>query len=179
MARHPQWFEQLDSILAALAQTPVEWLGRAEIRALFRLGERDAIRLLHCFGAEQRNNALSLPRPALLTQLEAIRNGSTYAAFLAKRRQVARHLAAARSENAARQFPVRLAEPAEALPSLDLLPSSITWRRTTPQGPARFEILYQDGADLMTQIAEFLTAASANRAEFCLATEPAPPGPES
>ena len=174
MARHPEWFEHLDSILAALDQTPVEWLGRAEVRALFRLSERDSIRLLHRFGAEQRNNALSLPRTALLTQLEAIRNGSTYAAFLAKRRQVARHLAVARQENSARQFPVRLTEPVETPPSLDSLPASITWRRTTPHGPARFEILYHDAADLMAQIAAFLATASANRAAFCQAPQPEP-----
>lgn len=170
MARYPQWFEQVDSILATLAGSAAEWLGRAEIRALFALGERDAIRLLHRFGAEQHHNALLVSRQALRSQLEAIRNGSAYAAFLARRRHLAKGLAAARSESAARQFRVPLPEPR---PSLDGLPGSIAWRRTSANGLARFEILYHDGADLMSHLAAFLEAAAANRAEFFRATEPA------
>ena len=41
-----------------------------------------------------------------------------------------------------------------------------------PAVPGRFEVLYDDGADLMWQLAEFLGAAGVNRDEFFAGTEP-------
>ena len=172
MARQPDWFERLDAITEVVGQADqLEWLGRNEIKAIFSCSERDSIRLLHKFGAEERGNALSLLRTALLAQLQAIRVGSTYSAFLRQRQGVAKHLSAARAETAARQFRVRPA-PEERHARLQDLPRTITWRRGAPSGLGRFEILYDDGADLMLQVAEFLSAAGVNREEFFAATEP-------
>jgi hypothetical protein len=173
MARHPEWFERLDAILDTLRQAEtVEWLGRSEVKSIFAASERDSIRLLHRFGAEARDNALSLSRSTLLIQLEAIRAGTTYAAFARQRQGVAQQLAQARAESAARQFRVRAAAPEELRARLEDLPSTIAWRRAHPTGPARFEIQYDDGADLMWQLAEFLNAAGVNRSEFLKGTEP-------
>jgi hypothetical protein len=173
MARHPDWFERLDSITDVVRQSDrLEWLGRAEMKEIFGCSERDGIRLLHKFGAEERDNALSLPRASLLAQLEAIRVGSTYAAFLRLRQDVAKHLGAARAETAARQFRVRPAIAEDRRARLEDLPPTITWRRTATSGPARFEILYDDGANLMWQLSEFLGAAGVHREEFFAATEP-------
>lgn len=171
MARSPDWYARLDAILATLgAATVLQWLGRAEIGALFGCGERDSIRLLHKFGAVERGNALSVERASLLPQLEAIAAGSSYAAFRRQREGVARHLAQARAEAAARQFRARAAFPESPSPRLDRLPPTIIWRRAGPQG--RFEIRYEDGADLLAQLADFLHAIGANRAEFVAGTEP-------
>ena len=103
MARHPDWFERLDAILDITRQSPADCLGRKEIKAVFGSSERDSIRLLHKFGATEIADALSLPRSSLLTQLEALRSGTAYSAFLRQRQQVAQHLAAAQAENVARQ----------------------------------------------------------------------------
>ena len=173
MARHPEWFERLEAITAVVRQAGhLEWLGRSEIKAIFGCSERDSIRLLHKFGAEERDNALSLPRTALLIQLEALRRGTGYAAFLRQRQDVARHLSAARAETAARQFLVRPAMPVERRARLQDLPHTITWRRSAMVGPGRFEVFYNDGADLMRQLSEFLSAAGVNREEFFAGTEP-------
>src|SRR5206468_2925416 len=123
------------------------------------------------FGAEERDDVLSLPRSALLAQLEAIRSGSTYAAFLRQRQHVVKHLNAARAEVSARQFSVQPAAE-DRQRQFEDLPKTITWRRAVANGPGRFEILYQDGADLMRQLAEFLSAAGVNREEFFASTEP-------
>jgi hypothetical protein len=172
MARHPEWFERLDPIIEVVRQSHgLEWLGRQEVKAVFCCSERDSIRLLHKFGAEEKNNSLSLPRSSLLAQLEAIRVGSTYAAFLRQRQDVAKHLSAARAETAARQFRVRPAVQ-ERRARLEDLPPTITWRRASMVGPGRFEVVYDDGADLMWQLAEFLGAAGVNREEFFAGTEP-------
>ena len=172
MARHPQWFERLDAILEVVrASVNTESLGRAEMKAVFACSERDSIRLLHQFGAREQGNALALPRSSLLPQLEAIRGGETFAAFARQRQGVARQLAAARAEMSARRFRVPAATVDE--PRLEALPETIRWRRSAPAGPARFEIVYEDGADLMWQLAEFLRAAGVHRAAFFDATEPA------
>ena len=164
MARHPEWFERLEAIAETVRQAKLEWLGRNEIQAIFGSSERDSIRLLHKFGAGERDDALSLSRLALMVQLEAIRSGPAYAAFLRQRQDVARQLGAARAEAAARQFRIR---PAEQQPRARFgdLPQSITWRG------GRFEIRYRDGADLMRQLADFLAVAGVNREEFCAGTE--------
>ena len=175
MARSPDWYARLDSILATLgAATTLAWLGRAEIAALFDCSERDSIRLLHKFGAVERGNALTLDRASLLRQLEALAAGSSYAAFRRQREGVAQHLAQARAETAARQFRARAAFPEAPAPRLADLPATVSWRRAEPQGPARFEIHYKDGADLLSQLAEFLHAVGAHREEFFEGTEPDP-----
>ena len=173
MARHPDWFGRLDAILEAIRQAnTLEWFGRNEIKAVFGCSERDSIRLLHKFGATERDNVLSLPRTDLVVQLEAIHAGSTYAAFLRQRQGVARQLTAARAESAARQLRVRQQTPADDRKRLEDLSETISWRRRVPAGPAPFEILYNDGADLMRQIADFLAAAGNDREEFFAGTEP-------
>jgi hypothetical protein len=171
MARHPAWIERLEAITEVVRQTDqLEWLGRPEIKAIFSCSERDSIRLLHKFGAEERDDALKLSRFSLLTQLEAIRVGGSYTAFRQRRQEVAKHLHAARAEATARRF--RVPAPAEQRPRLEDVPKTITWRRTAPSGSGRFEVLYDDGEDLMWQLAEFLRAAGVNREEFFVGTEP-------
>ncbi len=172
MARHPDWFERLDAIEETARQSSAEWLGRNEFQSLFGVSERDAIRLLHKFGAEERANALAVGRSALVAQLGALRAGSTYAAFSRKREGVAQQLAAARAQTSARQFRVRSAVSGEPTARLDRLPETVTWKRASPGGPARFEVLYDDGADLMWQLADFLEAAGCDRAGFFRGTEP-------
>jgi hypothetical protein len=172
MARHPAWFERIDTVLAVLRQSPLEWLGRNEMAAIFAVSERDSIRLLHKFGATERDDVLTLARSSLVAQLEAVRGGSTYAAFLRQRQEVAQELKAARAEDQARRFRVRAAAPAQPPIRLEDLPATITWRRLEPSGQGRFEIRYDDGADLLWQLAQFLRAAGVNRTEYMEATEP-------
>ena len=171
MARHPEWFERLEAIQEVVRRAEGEWLGRKEIKAIFGCSERDSIRLLHKFGAEERDNSLSLPRSALRVQLEAIQAGSTYAAFHSQRQGVARHLTEAREETAARQFRVNLPEEPTVRRFQDL-PETVTLERAVPDGAGRFEIRFTDGADLMRQLASFLSVSGANREEFFAATEP-------
>ena len=173
MARHPEWFERLDSVEEAVRQFPALALGRPEIRAAFAVSERDAIRLLHRFGAERKQDALSVPRSALLVQLGALREGAAYQAFLRQRGNVAAQLAQAREETRARQFRVRSLAPAPLPAGFESLPASLTWRRAVGSPAGRFEILYENGEDLLWQLAEFLEAAGRSRPEFFRGTEPA------
>ena len=173
MPRHPDWFGRLPAIEESLRASPSPSLGRPEIGALFGASERDAIRLLHKFGAQEQANALVVERSVLLLQLEAVRRGSAYQAFERQRAGIAGQLAQARSETAARQFRVRAALPEETAPGLDALPATIAWQRTDSTAPGRFSIEYDNGEDLLWQLAEFLAAASRDRALFFAGTEPA------
>jgi hypothetical protein len=166
MARHPEWFERLDRIVEGIRQAGIEWLGRREMQAIFDCSERDSIRLLHKFGATERDDVLSLPRAALLAELSAVRGSNAYGNYVRQRQGLARRLSEAQAEMAARQFAVRsrVAQPGGT--RFEELPATI---RLTP---GRLEILYTDGADLMRQVACFLAAAGANREEFLAATEP-------
>jgi hypothetical protein len=173
MARHPEWFERLDSILDEVRESPLEYFSKPEITALFGFrNDRDGFRLLRKFGADMVDDRLSLARSTLLAQIEAVRSGAAYAAFLNTRAEVARQLRASGLERAKRQFRVPASAPPR--PQLKDLPTTIRWRRADPALPGRFEVVYDDGADLLWQIAQFLHVVGLNRAEYTEATEPAP-----
>ena len=173
MARHPDWFERLDAIEGAVSASLSAALGRPEIEAAFGVGERDAIRLLHRFGAERQGDALALSRSGLLAQFRSLKEGAAYQAFLRQRGNLAAQLAQAREETRARQFRVRSLPPSSPQTGFESLPASLTWRRAARAPAGRFEILYENGEDLLWQLAEFLEAAGRNRPEFFRGTEPA------
>ena len=125
MARHPDWFERIDTVIDLTRHTTADALGRNEIRALFGCSERDSIRLLHKFGAILLHDALSLPRAALLAKLEEIRSGAAYTAFLRQRQQVAQKLAIARAEHTAHRHKIRGAAEFQYGKSLNDLPPGV------------------------------------------------------
>ncbi len=177
MARHPEWFARLDAIEETLRGSPAAVLGRPEIEAVFAVSERDAIRLLHRFGAERKQDALSVSRVALLVQCGALKQGEAYQAFLRQRGNVAAQLAQARDQTRAQQFRVRSLQVSAAQPTgFDSLPATLTWRRTAAGDAGRFEIRYENGEDLLWQLAEFLQVAGHNRTDFFRGTEPAEDG---
>jgi len=59
--------------------------------------------------------------------------------------------------------------PNSHLAALGTLPECVVGR----SGPGRFEVRYDDGADLMWQLAEFIAAVGTNREEYIRGTEPA------
>ncbi len=175
MARHPEWFERIEAIEEAVrAAAGTKSFGAPEIGAAFRSSYRESVRLLHRFGARYESGFLSVSRPALLAQLEAVRRGESYRAFLRQREGVAQQLERARTESAARRLRVRSAPRQPERAGLEDLPETLVWRRLEPCGPARFEIRYDDGEDLLWQLSEFLLAAGRDREEFFRSTEPGP-----
>ena len=173
MARHPEWFERLDAVEEVIHASPSPSLGRQEIGAAFGVGERDSIRLLHRFGAERQGDALVISRSGLLAQLGSLKQTAAYQAFLRQRGNIATQLAQAREETRAKQFRVRSLPPSSPQTSLESLPASLTWRRAARSPAGCFEIVYENGEDLLWQLAEFLEAAGRNRPEFFRGTEPA------
>lgn len=140
MARQPNWFSILEVILHTIQHASVESFGRREIQALFGCSQRDSIRLLHRFGATETAGALSLPRAALIVQLEAVQSGDGYSAFLRRRKKVARYLAAAQSESVSRNRSIAGSPEFLAGRSLTDLPSGV---RLEP-GRVQFQFAYPE-----------------------------------
>ncbi len=164
MARHPDWFGRLDTIFSVVQKTPIEWLGRREIKAIFSCSERDSIRLLHRFGATENNDALCLSTPSLMSQLEAVRAGLPYAAFLRQRQRVAQTLTVAQAENVARQRRIdgsvdfRYDRSISDLPAnIRLEPGRVTFAFTYPD---EFWALVNELANIAAQDVESFEAAT-------------------
>ena len=103
MARPPDWFDRLDALQAILRASEIPSLGRREMQELFACSERESLRLLNRFGAVKIGDTLQLARrPALLTQLEALRASRTFQLFRQKQQQLSETMAVARPASKAR-----------------------------------------------------------------------------
>lgn len=176
MPARPAWFRDLPCILEKLERSSRSLLDRQAVEALFGVEERRARQLLRQFAGPEGlvpvGNALGVPRDRFCHHLRRFAQGEEVAQAEEEGRYAAEQREDLKSETPAQRFRILLGEPV-GRPRLAQLPETITWRRTQPFGPARFEIWYDDGADLMEQMAKFLRAASAQKEEFYAGTEPA------
>jgi hypothetical protein len=74
----PQWFLRLPEILEDLRRFPAPVVDRAVFEAVFRVGRRRAIQLLHHFGGYQVGKTFVIDRLGLLAQLEAEAGGDRF-----------------------------------------------------------------------------------------------------
>jgi hypothetical protein len=166
LARQPAWFERLHAALAELRTLEVPHIDRLTVERLFSLSRRDAIRLLHRFGAtDLGNDRLELVRQGLIAQLEALQAGAEYRNWLAHQQQRQAELAAAAAVQSARRIRIPVAEDADP-PSLARLPASI---RLTA---GRLEVSFGSEEDLWSQLEELARTAAADRAAFRARIEP-------
>jgi DNA-binding MarR family transcriptional regulator len=86
MARFPDWYSRLDSILETAS--PLETLGRREIQTLFACSERDSLRLLNQFGATKQKDALRITPSQVRAHLEALRDSPTFRQYRQQTGQV-------------------------------------------------------------------------------------------
>jgi hypothetical protein len=150
MAKYPDWFDRLDSILTTLGASPLDSLDRREIEALFACSERDSLRLLNRFGANKTGGTLQIERASLVRQLEALRTSGAYRSFLSKEDRVTGTMAVAKPASRARFR--RIAGSAEFEPRrLGDLPDAITLAPGLLQ--VRFE-LEEDLWYLLDQLAD-------------------------
>lgn len=78
MPRQPQWHPYVPSALATLRALPCPVVDRAGIERLFHLHRRDAIRLMHRFGALQSGKTFLIDRLDLISRLEALQSSENY-----------------------------------------------------------------------------------------------------
>lgn len=88
MARFPDWYQRLDSILETAAASPLETMGRREIRTLFACSERDSLRLLNQFGATKQKDTLRITPSQVRAHLEELRNSPAFRQYRQQTEQV-------------------------------------------------------------------------------------------
>jgi hypothetical protein len=74
----PQWFQRLPEITGELQRLSAPVADRAVFEAVFRVGRRRAIQLLHHFGGYQVGKTFVVDRLSLITQLEAAGGGDRF-----------------------------------------------------------------------------------------------------
>ncbi len=141
MARYPDWFDRLPSILETLRSSELNTLGRRDLQQLFGCSERDSLRLLNRFGAIKDHDALQIDRPSLLGQLEAVRDSPIFGAFRRQTGRVTAALSAAKPATQARFR--RIAGSVDFQPRrLAALPQEVTLE------PGRLEVRFGTEEDL-------------------------------
>lgn len=170
MARPPTWFDHLDDAVIALHQFPAPTVERPDIERLFCLSRRDAIRLLHKFGAEERKDRLTIGRDKFLRSLNEVRQSAEFLAERRRREILREKRTELRRQNAAREYllPVQLQPQAPAA----VLPDPVKLYRN------RLVVDFPDGAhdELLARLLEVARTARDDPEGFRIAVEEAPRG---
>lgn len=166
MARTPDWFDRLPTILEALRNSPAEILGRAEIQALFATSERDSWRLLRRFGAQLAGDLLSVEKTSLLSQLETLMVGADYQAFRRRKERVADDLAVTRPATQARFHRIAGSPEFDTSRRLKNLPPDIKLE------PGRLEVRFGTEEDLWWLLDQLADIAAQDEAAFRSCIEP-------
>jgi hypothetical protein len=168
MARFPDWYSRLDTILQTLAESPLETLGRREMQILFACSERDSLRLLNQFGAVKQKDALRIAPVRLRTQLEDLRDSPAFQRYRQRGGQVAAQMSAAQLAAQARFR--RIAGSVKGVPrKLAELPEGITLE------PGRLEVRFQLEEDLWHLLDQLADIAAQDEQAFRQRAEPAIP----
>lgn len=163
MARSPSWFEQLPDILERISAFPAPILDRRTIERLFNVSRRDAFRLLHKFGAKSAGDSLAIQRDELLIQLDAIRGGDTYQAWVRRTGELGEQLSAAREAAPARHILIPVAKHPLAV---DSLPPGIHIHPLEAGRSGRLEIEFATNEELWLKLAELARTRARDRQAF-------------
>jgi len=123
----PQWYQRIPEALATLRRVDTPDFDRSAIEGLLKVSRRDAVRVLHRFGAVRVGNSLKIARNDLVLCLEAVQRDDSYRFERQRRHAVAREVVQAEQDAIARSIAIQQPEPA-ALPALDTLPDTIELR---------------------------------------------------
>jgi hypothetical protein len=169
MARAPSWYDHVDDAVKALLDSSAPSLERSDVERMFHLSRRDAIRLLHHFGARQRRDRLVIDRPALMAKLRDVQSSAEFLAERRRRAQLQAHRLEMQRHTVARS--ILLPSPAEAAAHpARLLPESVRLYRN------RLEVDFPEGSheELLARLLDVARAARDDPDAFRLAVEEAP-----
>lgn len=125
MPEQPSYIHKLESILAeARKAKPIPFFRRCDIQALFGLGKRQAVNLMHRMGAVRVSRELAVEQSELVRWLEQIREDPSVAAERFRHERVIGRIVELKAEAAARTVKIVLPAPN---PSLEL-PDGVSLR---------------------------------------------------
>lgn len=122
-----QWYQRIPAALNALQQIDTPDFDRSAIEALLKVSRRDAVRILHRFGATRVGNSLKIARTDLIVCLEALQRGDSIRLERQRRRSVAQEVIQAELDATARSIVIQEPPPVPR-PALDALPDTIELR---------------------------------------------------
>ena len=96
MPRSPTWLTSLPDAIEQLEALERETITRQDVEQLLGVSKRQAVVLLHRFGARRVGNALLLDRRALVRQFQAIRRGRVFSSEIDRKEKLAETLHRAR-----------------------------------------------------------------------------------
>ena len=156
MPRLSEWFHRVNEIQSQVeTMSGGHLLDRHDIEALFLVGPRRAIQLLHGFEGQRVGGALVLSREALLAHLRSLLEDPEYLQAWRRRQRVESKLEEARIQNRARQV-ILAPRPAR----LDLLPEGVSLE------PGCLKVEFQEGIELLERLYELARSLASNFEEF-------------
>jgi hypothetical protein len=165
MARFPDWYNRLDSILETVAASSLETLGRREIQTLFACSERDSLRLLNQLGATKQKDALRITPSQVRAHLEELRDSPAFRQYRQQTEQVAAFVAVEKPASKARFR--RIAGTIHGVPrKLAELPAGITLE------PGRLEVRFELEEDLWHLLDQLADIAAQDEHAFRRRAEP-------
>lgn len=118
MPDKPSYIHRLPAILAeARTPKPIPFFRRCDIEALFGLGRRQAINLMHEIGAVRVSNEIAIPQTDLVSWLEERMLDPARNQEIRRQERVIGRIVELKAETAARAVKIVLPDPA---PSVDL-----------------------------------------------------------
>jgi hypothetical protein len=154
--------------LEQLGRSPFPVIDRASLEQLLHLSRRQAIRLMHRFGASQAGRTFIISRESLITQLHTVRDSGTYGRQAQRARRLTDHLNEARRTLPGRRVQIPAAPNVKDHEMKDL-PAGIHLR------PGELRIEFSQPDDLLRQLYELSQAILNDYARFQAALEDAPP----
>ncbi len=154
MPAQPLWYLRIPEILAGLRTAGAPpFLDRPAIEKLFRVGRRQAIRLLGAADGYQVGKTFLVSRESLIDYLERIEKSGAAGAARARKQRVASALAEVANHAAAQRVqihmdPDTLRRPARLPAGIELV------------APGKLQISYTAAEDLLARIVELASAAT-------------------
>lgn len=165
MPAFPQWYQRIPVALATLRRVDTPDFDRSAIEALLKVSRRDAVRILHRFGATRVGNSLKIARTDLILCLEAVQRDGSYRFERQRRHAVAREVVQAEQDAIARSIAIQQPEPA-SLPALDTLPDTIELRA------GLLSVRHAGPADLLRQLLLLARTICHDHSTFMNRTKP-------
>jgi len=167
MPRESEWLQHVPGALGCLRQSRVPAVDRAALERLLHVSRREAIRLMHRFGAVQAGRTFIVSREALIAQLQSVRDSGTYIQQARRIARISDEIGAAQRSLPGRQ--VRIAvKPDAGQEEMKSLPPGIHVR------PGELRIEFSCTAELLRQLYELSQAILNDYARFDAAVAPRP-----
>ena len=166
MPPKPQWYHRVPKILEQLEAVETPVLDRACVEKLFHVGRWQANALMKRFGAFPSGNTFLVKREELVSELEAMRDGETFAREKRRREHLVRELDEASRLQKARAVKVRVSR--EEVEKLRGLPEGVTVEA------GRFVVEFDSVEELVRRLYEVSQSAARDFYAFEKAIERSP-----